>query len=182
MADEKFWRQQFDRKANWSLTWKLHAEDLLIAATVLDKAVQSAQATTNLKVGDVMPSQLRLGGPARLLQAAAIEALLRGRAVHRGHRFVVNGKFCPIPESGKGHDLVLLAHLTKFRLNDQQRDVLSRLSPSLELGRYPIGKAWHTGLKKHPHHGVGHVLATYWTSGDDRIIAGIVRRLRRHLR
>lgn len=177
MADTKFWLQQFERKANWPLTWRLVADDLLIAANFLAQAYRRAQSK-KVQVGKAVPREWQLLRAILLLRAAAIEALLKGRAVRRGHKFVVNGAFHPIPNTGKGHDLVLLADVTKFRLDQAERDLLSRLSPHLELARYPVGKSWQAGLKKHPHPGVGHVLAAYHLGGDERVAARLVKRLR----
>lgn len=120
----------------------------------------------------------RLLAATMLLRAAALEALFKGRAVRRGHKFVVNGRFRRIPNTGNGHDLVRIADATNFKLSLAERDFLSRLSPILELARYPVGKSWRTGLKKHERSAVGYVVGMYYSSGDERVTARLVRRLR----
>jgi hypothetical protein len=177
MADTTYWLDQFERNANWPLTWRLVANDLLMAADVLLSGYREAQSK-KLRVGRPVSKGFHLLSPALLLRAAALEALLKGRAVSRGHRFVVNGNFCPIPRTGKGHDLVLLADATGFSLNGSERDLLCRLSPHLELARYPIGKSWQTGLKKHSQPGIGYVVSPSYTSSDDLIFTRLVKRLR----
>lgn len=177
MADESFWLDQFEKRANWPLTWRLTADDLLVAADLLFDAYRQVQSR-KVPVGKPVPRQSRVLSAIQLLRAAAIEALLKGRAVRRGHRFVVGGQFSPIPNAGKGHDLVLLASATAFPVNSSERDLLSRLSPHLELARYPVGKSWRTGLKKDPHPGVGHVAGAYYSSLDERILARLIKRLR----
>ena len=178
MAGSSFWLDQYDRKANQPLTWRLAGDNLLVAAEVLFRAYRDALSKP-IGVGGSVPKGWRLLSPILLLRAAALEALLKGRAVRRGHRFVVQGSFCPIPKAGKGHDLVQLADATAFRLNQDERDMLSRLSPQLELARYPVGKFWQTGLKKDPRPGVGHVLGAYYVSSDEAVFARLVKRLRR---
>ena len=177
MADETFWIHQFEKKANWPLTWSLTAEDLLVAADLLFDAFRRVQLKT-VPVGRPIPKQERVLSAVLLLRAAALEALLKGRAVRRGHRFVEGEKFTPIPDTGNGHDLVLLACATAFSLNAEERDFLLRLSPHLELARYPVGKSWRAGLKKDPHRGVGHVVGAYYSSQDERILARLLKRLR----
>ena len=178
---EIYWIKNFERVANWPLTWRGKADDLLIAADLLHEAY--------LRVGvhgprddKSVPKASRVLQPALLLRAAALEALLKGRAVRKGHRFVVGGQFRPIPGTGNGHDLVRIADATTFRLNRAERDLLSRLAPHLELGRYPVGKSWRTGLKKHPKPEVGHVLGAHYSSSDDATLARLIRRLRRATR
>jgi len=177
VADADFWLQQFERKGNRPLTWRLVADDLLVTATFLLEAWRSVQSK-RIPVGKPVAKEWGFLRSVKLLRAAALEALLKGRAVRRGHRFVVNGAFCPIPNTGNGHNLVLLSDETKFRLDPSERDLLARLSPSLELARYPIGKSWQTGLKKDPHPGVGHVIAGHYSSGDERVLARLIKRLR----
>jgi hypothetical protein len=181
MADAKFWLAQFERKANWPLTWRMIADDLFAGADWLAAEHRKWNPMTS-RATKTMPRRAQLLRPMLLLRAAGLEALLKGRAVRRGHRFVVNGAFHPIPGTGKGHDLILLADTTSFPLSASERDVLSRLSPQLELARYPIAKSWNAGLKKHPKPGIGHVLATHYSGADDRVVARLAKRHRCSLR
>jgi len=44
VADTNFWLDQFERKANWPLTWRLVVDDLLVAAEVLFAGYCEAQS------------------------------------------------------------------------------------------------------------------------------------------
>jgi hypothetical protein len=92
MADPTFWEDQFEKKANLPLTWRVRADDLLVAAEML-YAPFSSWVIRNLKGSKTIPNEARLLSAVLLLRAAATEALLKGRAVRRGHRFVVKGNF-----------------------------------------------------------------------------------------
>ena len=174
MANPSYWQAQFDRRANSARAWRVVAEDLVIAADLL--AATFDRASLRLQFGAVARRDLRLLQPILLLRAAALEAFLKGRAVRKGHRFVVNGKFRPIPNAGKGHDLLLLADVTLFPLSRMERELCSRLSPCLELARYPVGKSWQTGIRTT--FSSGHVMAVYYSLGDRRVMARLLKRLR----
>jgi len=176
MADEAFWIKQFERRANWPATWRLKADELLIAADMLLAKYKSVDTTT-LKVGSTVPEALRVLSAALLLRAAGVEALLKGRAVRRGHRFAIKGRFQPVPGTGNGHDLVSLARATQFKLSPAEDSLLSHLTSQLEFGRYPMAKSWRTGLRMHAQRGVGYV-DTGYSSGDEQLFARIVTRLR----
>lgn len=176
MASEIFWQDQYERIGNMARAWRLASDDLLIAADILLAERDRAMATLP-KAGRRVPRALRVGAVALMLRACAVEALLKARAVRRGHKFAVKGKFIPAPGSGRGHDLVGLAQASRFTLSGVEMDLLGRLAPFLETGRYPIPKTWNAALRHHPP--AGWVSRSIWSSADDPTFRGIVRRLRR---
>jgi hypothetical protein len=178
--DETFWRRQWKQGGNWARVWCGVADDLLVAADVL-AAMRRSVTPENIRLGKAVPKELQIGRALWLLRASAIEVLLKARAARNGHKFVNDdGGFRDVVK--KPHDLVAIAEATRFRLNDEERDLLSRLTPAIVLGRYPIGKKWDLGLKKHPQPGVGYVIATYHSSADDPVLARLIVRLRRSAR
>lgn len=94
MADTRFWQEQFELRANLPTTWRLVADDLLVAADVL--APEYRAALESLHCRGIVLKASQLSRPIHLLRAAAVEALLKGRAVRQGRRFVVQGEFRPI--------------------------------------------------------------------------------------
>jgi hypothetical protein len=174
VANQKFWERQWDLTANLPSTWFVAADGLLAAAEVLYSAWRKVRPK---RVRGPVPKHYRLLGPILLLRAASVETLLKGRAVSRGHRFVVGGRFTPIPKSGNGHDLPRLADATNFQLTKEERDLLTRLSPRLELSRYPIAKSWRTGLL--PHSSNDYLMDLSYDSTDEQVLRRVLKRLRR---
>src|SRR3989304_1615386 len=98
MTSDTFWVDEFDRKANQPSMWRVVADELVIAGDLLARVFKRVDSM-DLLSRNTMPKELRLRGPILLLRAAAMEALLKGRAVRRGYKFVVAGKFRPIPNT-----------------------------------------------------------------------------------
>ena len=112
-----------------------------------------------------------------MVKAAALEALLKARAVDQGHRFVEDGKFNPPVTVRNSHDLVRLAEHTALDLSHEEEELLQRLSLFLEGGRYPIAKDWDKELRPASDPADGKVQALYHSSSDEKLFEGFLKRL-----
>ena len=175
MADDQYWKDQFERIGNNPRYWRLSAHELLVAAKILKDEYDLELRQMRSKQGEASDN-LFLPGPKMLLMGAAMEALLKALAIDRGHRFVKDGKFRQVA-GGTSHNLVGIAKHTLFDLSDQEEEFLERLGLYLERGRYPIAVEWSKWLRDHPDREVGKLDNLYSSSNDDKLFAGLIKRL-----
>ena len=175
MAKPRLLRPSYEQAGNSVLAWQSTADDLLLGAHLLDGLYRQS-FPLRVRNGRVTRGHMGLYSPSRLLYAAAIEALLKARAVKRGHRFVVANKFRPIPGTERDpHNLVLLAKATGLRLSRKTTYLLARLSYAFEMARYPIAK---NAVRHSPEPGLSTTTLSYWFSTDAPALRGLVKRLR----
>jgi hypothetical protein len=135
----KSWKsKQFDVIGNDHLSWMTSADELLAVARTL-KRQREATNVSDIKNGDLFPDEGRGGAVERMLQGFAVECLLKGLWVKKGHKIVSRGKHLGIPGFKGLHDLPKLAKAVGFSITDEQKDLLKRLTFFVKVaGRYPI--------------------------------------------
>jgi len=94
MASETFWQRQHAIRGNSPDAWRAVGDDLVIAASILNgvylRTARAVISKASKRPGTLKttPEELRVLGAVSLLRGAAIEALLKGRAIRRrGHKF-----------------------------------------------------------------------------------------------
>lgn len=133
--------KSFSQMANDYTFWEWTANALLVSAGVLkregERALHSHKGASFPRV--VSPEELTKE-VEWMLQAFAIECLLKGLFVKGGHKIVKNGEYKGVPNVGD-HDLVNLAKNVIGNMSKKHNDALRKLGLiGKSIGRYPIAK------------------------------------------
>ena len=139
--DSKQIESPFDMMANNCTFWECKANALLKSANILkrerERALQSHKGATFPR--SVSPEELT-EEVEWMLQAFAIECLLKGLFVKGGHKIVENDEYKQVPNAGD-HDLVNLATEIMGTMSKEHNNVLRKLGLiGRTVGRYPIPK------------------------------------------
>ena len=130
--------KQFYAVGNDPQAWRMSADELLATARVL-KRQREAVSRDEIRPGDSVPDESRVGAVERMLQGFAVECLLKALWVKQGHRLADGGRFVGVSGVRDQHDLWQLAEAVGFTTNDDQKDLLERLTVFTKtVGRYPI--------------------------------------------
>jgi hypothetical protein len=159
--------KQFHTIGNDPHAWRVSADQLLATARVL-KRQQEAVNVDEIRTGDPVPDEGRVGAVEKMLRGFAVECLLKGLWVKQGHELASGGKFVGVSGVKDQHDLRQLAKAVDFTINDDQKDLFKRLSAYIKfVGRYPI-----------PTQGGGDYGAWWRSPTDDQMLEDIVTELR----
>jgi len=164
------------RAGNFFASWRLAADDLLIASQVLKERAESFDRNS-LAAGDPIPPEGRLGAVELMLKGMAIECLLKALWLKLGNTLVKDGRYVGV-RGAADHDLPQLASAAKLAINDLETDLLRRLSHFIRYGgRYPVPKdASELMLTRSPRGGAA--AATVWSSpSDGKLFDALVSRL-----
>jgi hypothetical protein len=132
---------QFSEQLSDPHLWLRKADELLAAARVLEKEIQTYWTEIKIENRRIVRGSSRIYVHASyfLLVAYAVENFFKGLLVHR-HRDELRGRLLPsLPKYLNEHDLVKLAKRVGFPTAVADQDLLTRLSRnSIWAGRYPV--------------------------------------------
>ena len=137
---QEFYDEQFELRALTPALWALNARRLKRTADLIFNAYTS---DCDKMVDGVSPSELQnleLAGSATLLYGLALENIIKAIIIDQDPNVVKDGKLRKW--LGNGHDQILLIQMTSVSLDEQQKDLLRRMTAFVEwAGRYPIPKS-----------------------------------------
>lgn len=119
--------------------------NLWVSWTAWAVTLEEAEIALSLHASHRQESRRRVVMPMLLavramLLAYALECHFKALYLRRGNELVSAGKYVGV-NGANDHDLLQLAHVTKFVPTKAEGDVLQRLSKFLRFaGRYPVGK------------------------------------------
>ncbi len=178
MSGESDWKHYFDRVGNNPQFWRVWGDSLLVASDVLRRSYRDAVSTVFRD--DPPREEIRILGPSLLLLGQGIECYLKAILLKRDHKLAVNGKF-----KGTGvrdHNLVALAQLIGLKINDEEREVLERLSHYVKaLGRCPIPTRYEEIVPRKWKNGAFGPPSLWQPSPDDGISISLVQKLKKLL-
>lgn len=132
--DENKRLQDYEESANDHTRWTRAANDLLIAANILEKNYKKAQAIMQNGGSGKVPPAAEVLAPMSYLKAKALELLLKALYIKQGNKVTEDGVF-----TYGSHDLVKLAQNVRLPADDISKKLLVRLTDCITYwGTYPI--------------------------------------------
>jgi hypothetical protein len=133
--------ESYNKMGNNYAFWEWSAKGLLESAKILRREREREWRLHKGRSGGyVCPPEYFTEEVEWMLQAFAIECLLKGLFVKGGHEIVKNGKYKGVPNAGD-HDLVNLAKEIMGTMSKEHNNVLRKLGLiGKTVGRYPIPK------------------------------------------
>jgi hypothetical protein len=129
-------RLNYDAAANQPLTWLFVADNLALAARLLEPHfpidLMKEMDHDRIKTG------ARIQGPLLMLRACGLECLLKALYVAKGNKLAEGGRY--LSPGGKDHDLVSLAQRAGFAMSPSETALVAYLDDYITQGRYPVAK------------------------------------------
>lgn len=132
--DNKTRELDYEESANEYWRWVLAAEDLLIAANILEKKYKNALQSIRSTQVDKMPLETQVLAPMIYIKAKSLELFLKALYIKQGKRVTKNGIF-----TYKLHNLVRLCQNTGISLGNAQKKLLEKMTGCITFwGTYPV--------------------------------------------
>jgi hypothetical protein len=165
----------YDRTGNNPKAWRRHAEELLIAHSILYHEYKQIDYT-KLESEGYQPDEDRVLLPALMLLSFAIECLFKELWLKQGNLLAENGKYKKIPNA-QSHNLFQYGKAVGLNFDKDEQVVLNRLHKiSVSLGRYPIPIRFEDShLRKTPD--IGFQTDIHWGPSDDFIVEKIITKI-----
>ena len=171
MADEPDLIEVHTRIGNDYQLWRLTAQTLFAAATILSREYERVRSTLPRSGSGRLPMEMYTVWTTPMLLAFGVECLIKATWVKQGRVLARDGKYVPMCKNER-HDLVRLCGVAGIALNPTERDALSRISRiAHSIGRYPVSRSAEDRWWQYT-----------WGTDDDRIIEALIARLKAELR
>lgn len=129
-------RQNYDSIANKPATWLIVADNLALAARLLEP--HFAIDLTKECDHDRIAVRARIHGPILMLRGCGLECLLKALYVAKGNKLGEGGRY--ISPGGKEHDLISLAAKASLAMSPSEKALVGYLGHYIMQGRYPMPK------------------------------------------
>jgi hypothetical protein len=129
-------RQNYDAIANEPATWLIVADNLGLAANLLEPhfPIDLTKETDYTRIA----IRARVQGPVLMLRGCGLECLLKALYVAKGNKLGEGGRY--VSPGGKEHDLISLAEKAAFSMSPSESAVAAYLGHFIMQGRFPMAK------------------------------------------
>jgi len=163
----------YENSANEYWRWVLAAEDLLIAANILEEKYKNALTSIIYTQAGKMPLESQILAQTIYFKAKSLELFIKGLYIKQGKQVTKNGKF-----TCKSHDLLKLCQDTCIAVNPAQKISLKKMTDCIIFwGTYPVTldyRKWrldNEGI-------VGIQPVFLWSQTDDNSFKEILKQVR----
>ncbi len=128
-------KQNYDAIANEPATWLIVADNLGLAANLLEPhfPIDLTKETDHTRI-----ISARVQGPILMLRGCGLECLFKALYVARGNKLGDGGRY--VSPGGKEHDLISLAQKAAFSMSASESALVAYLGHFIMQGRYPMAK------------------------------------------
>lgn len=175
----------FNDTANNPKLWWFRSLDLHTASEVLRTKANEAMSKPNwqdlLQTDHMIVEEcFKYGGllfQAAMLQAFAIECMLKCYWLLQGNKVAKDGEYKIETIKRENHDLVAIAKSVGFSFVESESAALAKLSEfGRSFGRYPIAKRWQNQKLKKDKYGID--AGPNWEENDHQVTESVISRLK----